>query len=109
MFNIINIRHHSTGARGNSRSVRFSLVVNIVPRDDVFSAAGRRSAHCEDESGIKRSSQQLANLLTFSVTWQVSRTPCAFEPLTWVRMILLRMRQHNVVQCNVERKTKRCG
>ena len=97
MFNviIIIIRHQLTGARGNSQSVRFSLVVNIVPRDDVFATAGRRSAHCEDEAGIKRSSQQLADLLTFSVTWQVSRTPCTFESLTWVRMILLR---YNVVQ-----------
>ena len=68
-------------------------MVNIVPRDDVFSAAG--VGHCEDEAGIKHSSQQLANLLTFSVTWQVSRTLCTFESLTWVRVILLR---NNVVQ-----------
>lgn len=87
----------SAGAPSDSRSVRFSLVVNIVPRDDVLSAGSCRSAHCEDEPSIKRSFQQPADLLAFSITWQVSGTTCAFKTLTWIWMILLRVRQYTAV------------
>ena len=87
----------SAGARSDSRSVRFSLVMNIVPRDDVLSAGSCRSAHCEDESSIKRSFQQRTDLLAFRITWQVSGTMCAFKPLTWIWMILLRVRQYTAV------------
>jgi len=86
------LNHLSKSARNDSRSVRFSFVMNIIPRDDVVSARSRRHAHCEDESGIKSYLQQPTDLLAFSITWQVSRTTCASEQLTWTRMILLQVR-----------------
>ena len=74
--------------------MRFGFVVNIVPRDDVVAARGRRPAYREDEPSIERPSQQPADLLTFSVTWQVSRATCAGVTLTWIRVMLLHVRHY---------------
>jgi len=46
--------NQSAGAWSHSLSVRFSFVVNVVPRDDVFAARCRRPAYREDESSIER-------------------------------------------------------
>jgi len=86
--------HQSTSAWSHSRSVRFGFVVNIVPRDDIVAARGRRPAYREDEPSNERPPQQLTDLLAFSVTWQVSRATCAGVPLTWIRVMLLHVRHY---------------
>jgi len=74
--------------------VSLSFVMNVVPDDDVVQTGRVWPADCEDETSIKRSSQQLTHFTTLDAVRQERHTHRAAKLHTWIGMIYLY--QHSV-------------
>ena len=70
-------------------SVSLSLVVDVVPDDDVVHTGGHGSADREDKSSIKRLSQQCTDFAALGTVRQEGHTHRATKPPTGIRMFPL--------------------
>ncbi len=63
-----------------------SLVMNVVPGDDIVEARGNRLSHSKDEFPVKGFPQQLQDFLTLLARWQEGSTKGAAvpHPRVWV-------------------------
>jgi len=71
--------------------VRLSLVVNIVPDDNIIKTSSDGPTDGKDEPSIKRTFQQITDFTALAVVRQECCTNCSTEPLAGMRMLLLQL------------------
>ena len=70
-------------------------MVDVVPDDRVILASGHRPPDGEDQLGVERALQQLADLATLVAVGQVSLSTTAGVRHTWIGMSLLYQSQQH--------------